>query len=464
MGSPAYRQVLRPERVQLYMANRQVAGFACTHVQGFVSLLADTAEVTDPSLLWGMLRPDHPGIDLRPVPFPTGGVDVLDFTLDDDFPQSVHPSTGGGAGQSASFDFSRFLDPWTGTGVSASELAMVRESVIDLPALVMPGARITHVHPDGTTELLAVLDVDVLGRPRWSTPEGDSVAPADGVEPVPRLYVDAQGRVPAHTVGEGLVSVPGADERAVRLRLQPDAVEACGATSGRGWALVASTALPRTWVVTSATSMGLPVGVQYTRISEEGLMAGVCYVGRPFEGMGQAGWWGDQYCGFHTEVPWSSLQDVSANGSGIDPSPRPEGLTVPDIPSDPVLFAWGEDYIAPGGTSPTPVDHEGGRVWVNLPHFQAADVMFPGHGEVVPAPGGGVRVDLAPLGAPRADVLTQGLLDGAPVLVLGTFGEDYVIIHPDDATTVTPDSPTRRVPRASVEDLHDEVTLLGPRP
>ena len=39
-----------------------------------------------------------------------------------------------------------------------------------------------------------------------------------------------------------------------------------------------------------------------------------------------------------------------------------------------------------------------------------------------------------------------------------------MIIHPDDATTVTPDSPTRSVPRASVEDLHDEVTLLGPRP
>lgn len=436
-----FRQIIPRAKAELYAANRVTGGFSYTSVQGFLTLAQDTVAVTDPARLWAMVRADHPGISGQPMqPEADGSIFFLDFELDDDANAAVTPAT---SGEEGVLEEDRFLPPWTGLGSTAWTPEWIRELVTIYPLRMRPGATLTLLTADGASTLLRTLEMDRTGQLGWVRDGAPAVFPDDNL-PLHSLFVDSQGLVPAHRYGEELM-VFDRDRRALRLRL--GALSAYGVVHpGLVWGALSAFVLPRVWLLTVGRFGGLPVTVQYHyRASDQELVAGITYVGRPWPGMTESGFWGDQYTGFHAEVPDRLLEKVDSLtiNAPADLSVASESLP-PRPPAAAIDELWGSDYVVlPGGAQVAVLRQGDGALTRWAPDRRAATAMFPGHGDMMEVDPFGVLVDVAPLSGTPVRAITRAHVGGSEVEIIGQRGDDLLCrpLGSDQSVTYTVQAP-----------------------
>ncbi|WP_131333584.1 hypothetical protein [Schaalia vaccimaxillae] len=453
MGSIPLRQVLNPDRVDLYRSNRCVGGFSYTAIQGFVHHRRDTWQAT-PQELWALVRPDHPGIDNAPTQMPSDSFWVIDFELDDDSLALMSPST---ADEERGITPERFAEPWLGTGVAASTGdALVREYILLSPLEMLPGAVISEVDSNGALSPVASLSIVGTGERRWIDMDGNSIASPDQSSALHRLFVNTGGWTPAAALGPEHVLILGSDERTVRLRtalpgvVGPSGILMSGGSPDAGWAIVQGSHVRRLWMTTMANFGGLPVTVVYATPTPQGTIAGVTWVGRPYPTMAQHGFWGDQYSGFHAEVPWDILTDFRDVPVEIPIVSDAQIEASPDPVTSAGTSLWASEYLmVDSGYITAVVDVDSTMALV--PDFRSANIMYPGNGGISRIDRRHTLVDLAPLNPRRVEVATSGhLIDGENVVVVGSNDHDLLISD-------GPDSPLRSLARESVMDLSDRI-------
>lgn len=459
MASLPLRQILSPERVDLYRANRCIGGFSSTTIQGFAHHPADTYGMT-PERIWRYARPDHPRADGSPVPMPEGPLYVIDFQLGDESSFFVLPSNWD---EELGVTSERFADPWLGTGVAASgPEVLVRERIVATPCDILPNAVISEIKPDGSLDPQLTLLVNAAGERRWFSTSGDSVPSPDAAAPNQRLFANAGGWLPAAVMSPGHLHILTHDERSARMRanlpgvLGPSGVLSTGGAPGLGWALVQETHIHRMWAVSKATIAGRDFDVQYAYRAADSTRLGLTWIGRPFPGMVELGFWGDQYSGFHAEVPWTLVEgfttDYLQSAIDVDDAILPAPTLMNSIGSAP----WADGYLhldsaylvanfAPEGTV------------VPVPDFRSADIMYPGHDLLTTLPDGTITTDLGLLHPQRLNIRTTATLpSGEQVVVLGTENDDYIIASPDEHGRLGDEATMRTVPRNMIAALQDE--------
>ncbi|MDY6214741.1 MAG: hypothetical protein SPH79_09675 [Schaalia hyovaginalis] len=391
--SDTYLQVLTEAQAKAYLSNTASTGIHPGRIAGFFCREADVAGLKPVDIL-AAVRPEHQTLTGAYQQYNPRELHVLIVHVNPDVQMATTSST---LSEQSDPPLTRFSTPVTGTGFAASTNdSIIPEYLSITGALLAPGDQIRRIDADGVSTVLATYSATPEGAPRWisaDAPDEGHVLLQDGEH---ALFMEIGGHaLPAYMQDPDHLALIAPDSRAAWF-CHPAADAYVLAGPGRVlsiYSLAHIDSLHR--LETTARWQGLTICVE--GITDEHVDA--LFVGRPYQGMAEAGFVGDQYHGFRARLPRSEVSDYTIAMSGLTPGRRPVR------PDEAAPFLSGEEaafkqyFLHQQDRAPLPLwaaPGPDGRTHpvIRVPDRRALQVMVPGCREAWADADGGALVPI----------------------------------------------------------------------